>query len=53
MKQFYPNPAVELELPRCPRCGTPMWLARIEPDNPVRTSARLNAPRATLQFPKW
>ena len=23
-----------LELPKCPKCGEQMWLARIEPDKP-------------------
>jgi hypothetical protein len=23
-----------LDLPKCPNCGAPMWLSRIEPDKP-------------------
>jgi hypothetical protein len=23
-----------LDLPKCPNCGAPMWLSRIEPDEP-------------------
>jgi hypothetical protein len=31
--QFMP-PLQDIERPKCPKCGTPMWLARIEPDKP-------------------
>jgi hypothetical protein len=27
-------PSQDVEHPNCPKCGTPMWLARIEPEKP-------------------
>jgi hypothetical protein len=33
MREFHLNPLkVEIAHPTCERCGTPMWLTRIEPD---------------------
>jgi transposase-like protein len=36
---------LESSRPRCPNCGTPMWLARIEPDEP-------NHDRRTYECPE-
>ena len=32
-----------LSLPYCPNCGSPMWLARIEPDSPDYDKRPLSA----------
>ena len=35
MRQFESNPHLQdIVHPTCAKCGAPMWLARIEPDEP-------------------
>ena len=33
-----------LSLPECPKCGSPMWLARIEPDSPGNDKRTFECP---------
>jgi DNA-directed RNA polymerase subunit M/transcription elongation factor TFIIS len=33
--QFLERPERRVEQPACPNCGAPMWLTRIEPDEPA------------------
>ena len=40
---FDPNRLV-LSLPDCPKCGSPMWLARIEPDSPGNDKRTFECP---------
>jgi predicted RNA-binding Zn-ribbon protein involved in translation (DUF1610 family) len=32
--KYIPRPKASIELPKCPKCGEEMWLARIEPIEP-------------------
>jgi DNA-directed RNA polymerase subunit RPC12/RpoP len=32
--KFIPRPQAGTELPKCPKCGAQMWVARVEPDKP-------------------
>ena len=44
MRQFESIPHSEdIVHPTCAKCGAPMWLTRIEPDEPVLRSALLSA----------
>ena len=32
--RFIARPQASIQLPKCPKCGAQMWIARIEPDEP-------------------
>jgi Zn-finger nucleic acid-binding protein len=34
ISKFIVRPQASIELPKCPKCGAQMWLARIELDKP-------------------
>ena len=41
-----------LDLPKCPNCGAPMWLSRIEPDEQITTAAPSNVCSVISRTPK-
>lgn len=42
--KFIPKPQAHIELPKCPKCGEEMWLARIQPNEPGYESCTFECP---------
>jgi hypothetical protein len=42
---FIPGNIQSIQRPECPACGAPMWLARIEPDEPDHDRRTFECPR--------
>jgi len=48
---FNPQRA-SIDQPSCPKCGLPMWLARIEPDKPDHDLRTFECPECELSETK-
>ena len=48
--EFIPRKKRVIEHPECGACGTPMWLARIEPDKPDHDRRTFECPRCRSEM---